>query len=1525
MKLALKIVGGLIVTVLVLAVAAAFVVTNTHWGHEQVRTRVLALLNNGVAHGTVHVDSLEGDLWHGITLKGVSIVDSAGAPFVKAEEVHTGYNIRPFLSRKIDLNGVRFVRPEVVLDKAPNGIWNYDRIFPVSKSAAPADTSSIQFGDWVVFHDVQIVDGHLTVRLPWHAADSLSAKARDSAIKVVTDPASRLVVVAREGGYQQVQDFRSIFAHLPLARIAQPGFKTRLFKADSARMIAYAFAPPPADVRQLAGTFESNKDSVWFTVPELKLPASSATLAGRYNINTGDLALHGLGKPVALADVRFLEPALPTDGHASLELALAWVGKRQDYVVHNLDLVTGTATATGDIGITRGDTFELHQTDVTFAGVNTRLIEQLVKGLDIPRQGVVSGHAKIDGVMSAMQINGDVTFNDSKTGVNRVLAIGEVGTANGVIRARDLHVTLSPVQVRLAEMAMKNFPLQGTLTGSAVLNGASDTRLVASQLQLTHLDRGERTHVSGTGTVRLGKVPYLFLDAIAEPLSLVTAGRFAPAAGLRGNVTGPIKVDGTTRDLAIRSTLVTPDGGVIEADGRLDLASKDVGYNLNVMTKLFNANLVAEKAPRTSLSAMLTAEGRGFAPETMQGNFDASLSTSTIDTLAVDSSRVRVRVASGVATIDTFALSVPGASANVSGAFGLAKTANASLAYRVQVDSIGKLARYLPLDTSIVKPRPGPVAERLAAMRADSVRMAQKLAVARAAGVAPLANPIVIDTPASFKRDSLAGSALIEGKLKGGLGGFDLQGTLIASNIVALGNTVNRAKAYYVWNRALTPEANFDVRASIDSVSAAGFLLDSVALSGTYLKPGGNARVSIFQNSRRDYAMNAAYAIYPDRNELRFGDLRLRFDSTRWASAHPGALLWGQPGIEIDSLDLRNNVGGRIFANGKVPSAGVANLDVDIANFEVGDLMGLLQSDLALRGLLSTKMRVIGSSGAPLITGTASVAEATYGGTVIPDVAATFHYAEQKLTAKADATYVGRRIATATAMVPVNLAASGVTGPRLLDAPASADIEADSLPLDLASKFTDAVSEVRGYTTGSASLRGPITKPQITGDIVVADGGMRVTALGVRRAARNGSVHVHNDSVTIDSIAASSGGRFRISGGVGIATPATPSFDLKLTADNAKVLDNVQGHVLADANITVKGPYSAVDVSGSARIRQGVLYIPKPDTREMLNTNDGAVYAVVDTSNAAVAGVLPTQSQLVNNLKMDLTLAVDRDTWVRNTEANVEIYSDGDLRIEVDRKRGKLTLDGVVNTDRGQYEVLSKRFEIKRGSATFVGTREIDPILQLTGEYAIKQASQQALNIRVLIGGTLLAPKLTLESDAQPPISQSDLLSYLAFGSESGSLLQVGGSSVSGATAGGGLVGTSAALATKQLAGVALGVFVNDLEGRAARSLGADVLNITPSNIPTELASSNFGTLTTFLKGTQLEFGKYVNTQTFVGLQLQATTSPGFRIERRIGHNGLSLESTLQPRFFLPQPSLEIQNLKKANAFGLFLIRRWRF
>lgn len=1521
MRKFLKIAAATVVSLVAAAVGAVFVLANSDWGHEQLRTRAESALN-GAAHGIVKIGRIDGNLLRGITIKDVSITDSSGAPFVKAGEIYTGYSIRPFISRKIELSNVRMSNADIVIDRKSGEFWNYERIFPTDSLSPATDTAGIQFGDWVVLHEVEVTNSNLTVRLPWSPPDSVSARVRDSVIKAALDSTSRTKVVAVEGGYQRVQEFRDINGKLPLARIAHPDFKTRAFDVDSLRMVALAFAPPAAIVRQLKGKFEVDADSVWFTAPEVKLPNSDLEVVGRYSLESGDMALHVLAKALSTSDARFLYPALPDTGSARFDLALSWVGDKQQYLVRQLDLKLGEATAKGDFGITLDDTLQLHQTDLVFAGVSTALIEQLVPGIDVPRKGVLEGRAKIDGPFNAMQVDGDVKFNDTRSGMSRVMAVGELGTENGVFRARNLRVTLTPVQMDLIRIALDDFPIGGTVSGDAILNGATNTRLVASRFALTHVENGERSVLAGRGAIRLGDIPYLSLDATAKPVSLVTVGKYAPAAELRGALTGSIKLEGTTRDLFVNSTMTSSDGGTIAAVGRLDVASKEIGYNVNLTSVLFNANELTEKAPKMSLSAVLAARGRGFEPETMQSDLAASVSTSTIDTLAVDSSDIVLHIANGMARVDTFAVRVPGARADVNGMFGMSTASTGLLNYRVQVDSVGKLARYLPFDTTVVPFRPGPVADRLAALRDDSARVAQKLAVARAAGVAVAATPVVIDTPPALRRDSLAGSALLQGTLKGSISAFDLEGTLRASGIVAMGNTVQNARANYKWIRALTDSSVAEVSAIADSVSAAGFLLDSVNARGTYQKPGGSARVSVFQNSQRDYGLNANYAIYPDRKELRFEDLRFRFDSTRWVSSRPGSVLWGQPGVEVENIELRNGKGGRIFADGKLPTEGTSNLTVQVANFEVGDLMGLLQSDLAIKGLLSVDAKVAGANTAPQITGSASVANATYGGTAVPEVRTQFNYDQQRLVAQADATYDGRSIATARGTVPVNLATSGVTGSRLLDAPSSIELKADSLPLDLVSKFTDVVTETKGFAVGTAALNGPIREPKLTGDLRLGNSEMRITELGVKLVAMNGSLHIRNDSLVLDSLSARSGGRLSITGGMGIAKIAEPSFDLRISADKARVLDNEQGKAVADATIEVTGPFDAVVVSGKARIREGVFYIPKSDTREQISAGDSVIFAGSDSSS--FDNIVGRPSPLINNLRMDLSLAVDRDTWVRSTEANVEVFSDGDLRINIDRRRGTLTLDGVVSTDRGEYEFMSKRFQLKRGSATFIGTQAINPLLQFTGEYEVKQATQQAIKIRILIGGTMLSPRLTLESDAQPPITQSDLLSYLAFGNESGSLLQFGGSSVSGSSAGGGLVGTSAALATKQLAGVVLGIAVDELEGTGARSLGADVFNITPANIPTELASGQYGAFETFLRGTQIEYGKYFSTSTFVGLQLQAPT-PGFRVEHRFGNRGLSLESTFQPRFFLSEPSLAPQDLIKTNSFGLFLVRRWKF
>ena len=218
----------------------------------------------------------------------------------------------------------------------------------------------------------------------------------------------------------------------------------------------------------------------------------------------------------------------------------------------------------------------------------------------------------------------------------------------------------------------------------------------------------------------------------------------------------------------------------------------------------------------------------------------------------------------------------------------------------------------------------------------------------------------------------------------------------------------------------------------------------------------------------------------------------------------------------------------------------------------------------------------------------------------------------------------------------------------------------------------------------------------------------------------------------------------------------------------------------------------------------------------------------------------------------------------------------------------------------------------------------------MTGEYEVQLPQREALSIQIVIGGTLLRPKLTLQSDAQPPISQSDLLSYLAFGRSSSSLLQLEGSSNSSGNPGGGIVGTGAALAYRQLTSVAIGVLADQLEGEASRSLGADILNITPADVPTEVYTPSG--LGGFLRSTQVEIGKYIDPKTYLAIQSRLTLDrkvniPGVVLRRRTGL-GLQYEASFEPRYQISDPTLDVQqsaNPAIYGVFGAFIRREWRF
>jgi len=413
------------------------------------------------------------------------------------------------------------------------------------------------------------------------------------------------------------------------------------------------------------------------------------------------------------------------------------------------------------------------------------------------------------------------------------------------------------------------------------------------------------------------------------------------------------------------------------------------------------------------------------------------------------------------------------------------------------------------------------------------------------------------------------------------------------------------------------------------------------------------------------------------------------------------------------------------------------------------------------------------------------------------------------------------------------------------------------------------------------------------------------------------------DTVVIDSIAANNKGRIVLTGGIGLRPLTAPTFDLKLFTQSAQVLNNKRGQLRVGASLAMVGPLKDPHVTGDVRIRQGVLYIPPSDNKNLIGAGDPALFSVMDTAVMASRELFPSQSPLLANLRMDVNLRIDRDVFVRSREANVEIYSEQDLGVHVNRAKETLVLDGVILSERGEYIFMTRRFTIKRGSATFINSTELNPTLQAQGEYEVRQPNREAINIQIVVGGTLRTPNISLTSDAQPPIPQSDLLSYLAFGQSSTSLIQLEGSGLTNGGGGTNLVGAGAALASRQLAGIALGVAADQIAGSAARSLGADVFTITPADVQTDVGN--------FLRATQFEFGKYVKSHTFVAvkspLDPSALVRPGVQVVHRFGGTrGYRLETGVDTRYLLREPSLSRdQNIATTSAFGAFLIREWRF
>lgn len=1522
---------GILTGLLLLAGVAVMVVARTDWGREQARTRIVEVLN-GAIKGQVSMGRVRGNLLTGATIEDFVIADSNGVVFLRVPRMSARYSIRGLVSKRLFFDDVILERPLFVLDQPPGGEWNVSRLF-ASDTTKP-DTTGPGWGSWFQLRRVRIDDGHVMVRAAWEPNDTLGARARDSVIADALSPRgeSRLHVVRVPGGFQSIHDFRDIDGFFPLIRLTDPEKGWMRIETEKVRMTAIPFDPPTADIRELTGTFEFTGDSAWFSGVRVGLPSTRLALNGRYYTDGGRLRLDATARDGALADLRWVYPALPDSGRASTTFAMRWEEDEDRYTFGDLDVRIGAATLRGDIALGLSDTVALDVRGLRFARFPTGIVTALIPALEFPRPGRLTGSLDARGGLGDLFLDGDVAYAEPRSGTSRVIARGRIGVSEE-FRADGLELQFLPARVALARIVVPDLPVGGTITGRARLDGRVD-RTLDARMDLVHLDRGERSRIAGTVKLAGAGKGRMDADVRLAPLSLVTVGRFAPAAGLRGAVAGPVRARGRLGDLHLVSDLAVTDGGELFTDLRLDLESPTIAWAGTGRLALFNASALLEKGPASAVSGAFETRGRGTDPATMVASLVATVETSQFDSVALDSARIRLAVADGVLRVDSTDAWGPHAHAFMHGTLGLVAGRDGTLDFAVGVDSLQAFARYLPAaDTGVVRPRPRQRAILLEEARRDSARLAQETEVERAVTGRPGPPSPVVDTAVAVRLDSLAGALHATGRVRGSLARLDGSTRVEAKGLLVRGQSVGNLVADVEARNVFTKVPRLETKARMDSLALSGFLLDSAALTVSFQEDSGNVVAEVVQSREARYALAADYAIRPEENELRLSRTALQFDTTTWSSHGPSVIRWGKAGVFIQGVDLSDTRGGRLYVNGRVAPEGAppGQLDVDVRNFELAHLATLLQTDLFFGGLLSIQAKVGGTLGAPLFQGSTSVTRATYGATGLPPVRGRFAFDGEELDAlllatSGDTVGGGTPLAVLTGRIPLDLSGGGDVLPP--DEPWRVDVDADSLPLDILGQLSDAVDEVRGHMQGEIVVRGTFRRPVLSGDMNILDASMLVTANGMRLRGMLGTVHLRDDVVRIDSVfARSGGGPIRLRGTIGIEEIAKPTFDVVLESDDARLLDNEYGTLDADTRITLRGPFDAPRVEGRVRVRDGVIYLPEAEGGTIVVEDDPALFAIADTSVADVRELVGV-SPFMENLVVDVGVRVDRDVWVRSAEANVEVY--GDLEVRLDQAKETLTLVGDLNTDRGEYEVYGRRFQVRQGTVTFIGGPEINPLIQLTGRVNVQQTAGEALAIRVVVGGTLQEPRVTLESDAQPPIDQTELLSLLAFGRSTTSLLQQGGTTVAGNS--GSNSGTAVGFIGQRFTSMALDALISSEQWRLARSWGVDVLNIQPADVYTELFSRGiteaFQNAPAVLQGTEVEVGKYVNPRTFVSLRARPAASvPGFRVERRAGR-GWRYEGSLEQRYLLTQPSLETLTedvARPRNAVGLFVVREWRF
>jgi translocation and assembly module TamB len=514
---------------------------------------------------------------------------------------------------------------------------------------------------------------------------------------------------------------------------------------------------------------------------------------------------------------------------------------------------------------------------------------------------------------------------------------------------------------------------------------------------------------------------------------------------------------------------------------------------------------------------------------------------------------------------------------------------------------------------------------------------------------------------------------------------------------------------------------------------------------------------------------------------------------------------------------------------GTARPTGESDLRLTVEGLDLADLEDTLAraEERRAAGTLGAEAVLTGTLAAPRLVVAARIDDLRIG--AVPYAGATLRVVATPARAEVDAalTQAAGRAVRLDAALPVDFALSpfrmAVTGPI------AGTLVADAIDLAFVDTLTPALADVGGTFAADLAIGGTPEKLALRGPLTIAGGRARVPAVGLTYTDLDVAVRLDGQAAAVERLRVVSGeGTLAGSGRVRVGAEG-PELDVRIELTRFPLFGNAYGRGAASGWLWASGTLAAPVIEGSLATDALVLQVPEtlpgrvrpPDpTIEVIGPD--APPPTVRPASADAASAAPAPDVFAN-AALTIQLQVPRNAWIRRSDAEIELRG---WITAWKKPHEDLQLSGDINVVRGWFSFQGKNFDATEGEVTFTGAG-LNPNLRLVASHRAGEYTA-----RVVIGGTLAKPTLTLESD--PPLPQADILSVIVFGKPASELSS----------------GESVGL-REQALGIAAGYAASELRQSVARALGVDTLEFSGGSS---------------LEEAEISAGKYVARDVFVSL-----------------------------------------------------------